>query len=240
MNKIKFYPFNASTAEFAPVPVPASKMIPEWYRRQTGIVKNADALASGVVNATVKKCMPVFDLLTAGYIIVAPCDIHLDATDPEKLSYSIPLAIKQFQSDIFASHAPEQYDEYPVDTLKYHKTLFRVMPFWSISTPTGYSTLFAQPFHRDDTDLFAMSAIVDTDTFISEGHLSFLVKKGFKGVIKQGTPLVQLIPFKREDWESETVTADESAKKLFSQRLKLRSSFVNGYKDKFRFKKDYK
>lgn len=240
MNKISFYPFNASTAEFAPVPVPASKMIPEWYRKQTGIVKNADALASGVINATVKKCMPVFDLLTAGYIIVAPCDIHLDATDPEKLSYSIPLAMKQFQSDIFASHAPEQYDEYPIDQSRYHKTLLRIMPFWSVSTPPGYSTLFAQPFHRDESDLFAMSAIVDTDTFISEGHLSFLVKKGFKGIIKQGTPLIQIIPFKREDWDSEIVSIDDSAKKLFSQRLNLRSTFVNGYKDKFRFRKDYK
>jgi hypothetical protein len=195
MNKIRFYPFNASTAEFAPAPIPASKLLPEWYKKQPGIVKNDQALPSGVVNTTVKKCMPVFDLLTAGYIIVSPCDIYIDATDPEKLSYSIPLAIKQFQSDIFASHAPEQYDEYPINKSLYHKTLLRIMPFWSVSTPAGYSTLFAQPFHRDESELFAMSAIVDTDTFISEGHLSFLVKKGFKGTIKQGTPLVQLVPF---------------------------------------------
>lgn len=240
MNKIRFYPFNASTAEFAPVPIPASRQLPEWYRKQPGIIKNDLAFQNGVVNATVKKCMPVFDLLSAGYLIVAPCDIHIDATDAEKLSYSIPLAIKQFQSDIFASHAPEQYDSYPIDASKYHKTLLRVMPFWSVSTPPGYSTLFAQPFHREDSELFAMSAIVDTDKFISEGHLSFLVKKDFSGVIKQGTPLVQVIPFKREDWESEIVSVEESNQKLFSQRLNLRSTFVNGYKDKFRSKKDYK
>jgi hypothetical protein len=240
MNKIKFYPFNESTAEFAPSPIPASRLLPEWYKKQPGIVKSDLAMQNGVVNSTVKKCMPVFDILTAGYFIVAPCDIHLDATDPEKLSYSIPITMKRFQSDMFATHAPEQYDEYPIDLSKYHKTLFRVMPFWSISTPAGYSTLFAQPFHRDESDLLAMSALVDTDTFISEGHLSFLVKKGFKGVIKQGTPLIQIIPFKRDDWESEIVSSEESVKKLFSQRLKLRSTFVNGYKDKFRFKKDYK
>lgn len=240
MNKIKFYPFNASTAEFAPVPIPASKMLPEWYKKQPGVVKSDLAIQNGVVNSTVKKCMPVFDLLSSGYIIVAPCDIHLDATDPEKLSYSIPITMKQFQSDMFASHAPEQYDNYPIDTSRYHKTLLRIMPFWSVSTDSGYSTLFAQPFHREDTQLFAMSAIVDTDTFISEGHLSFLVKKDFKGVIKQGTPLVQLIPFKRNDWESEVVSVEESSSKLFSQRLKLRSTFMNGYKEKFRAKKDYK
>lgn len=240
MNKIKFYPFNASTAEFAPIPVLASKILPEWYKNQPGIVKNDRGLKSGVINSTVKKCMPVFDLLSAGYVIVAPCDIHIDATDPEKLSYSVPLTMKQFQSDMFATHAPEQYDHYPVDTSKYHKTLLRVMPFWSISTPEGYSTLFAQPFHREDTGLFAMSAIVDTDKFISEGHLSFLVKKGFDGIIKQGTPLVQLVPFKRDSWESEVVSAEDSSKQISSQRLNLRSTFMNGYKEKFRAKKEYK
>lgn len=240
MNKIKFYPFNASTAEFAPLPVLASKILPEWYKNQPGIVKNDQGLKSGVINSTVKKCMPVFDLLSAGYVIVAPCDIHIDATDPEKLSYSVPLTMKQFQSDMFATHAPEQYDHYPVDTSKYHKTLLRVMPFWSISTPEGYSTLFAQPFHREDTGLFAMSAIVDTDKFISEGHLSFLVKKGFDGIIKQGTPLVQLVPFKRDSWESEVVSAEDSSKQISSQRLNLRSTFMNGYKEKFRAKKEYK
>jgi hypothetical protein len=240
MNKIRFYPFNESTAEFAPAPIPASKQLPEWYRKQPGIIKSDLALQNGVVNSTVKKCMPVFDILSAGYLIVAPCDIHVDATDPEKLSYSIPLAIKQFQSDVFATHAPEQYDHYPIDTSRYHKQLLRIMPFWSVATSAGYSTMFSQPFHREDTELFALSAIVDTDKFITEGHLSFLVKKGFKGIIKQGTPLIQLIPFKREDWESEEVSVEESSKTIFSQRLKLRSTFANGYKDKFRSKKEYK
>lgn len=240
MNIIRFYPFSENTVAFAPMPIPASKMIPEWYRKQPGIVKNDAALPNGVINSTVKKCMPVFDLITAGYMIVAPCDIYVDSTDPEKLSYSVPLTMKQFQSDMFATHAPEQYDHYPIDTSRYHKQLMRIMPFWSIETPKGYSTLFANPFHREDTEIYAMSAIVDTDSFISDGHLSFLVKKNFKGVIKQGTPLVQIIPFKREEWSSEEVSVEESSKKISKQRLFIRSTFANGYKDKLRSKKEYK
>jgi hypothetical protein len=240
MNTIKFYPFSENTASFAPLPIPASRAIPEWYKKQPGIVKNDAALPSGVVNSTVKKCMPVFDLITAGYMIVAPCDIYVDATDPDKLSHSVPLTLKQFQSDMFATHAPEQYDHYPIDTSRYHKQLLRIMPFWSVGTPEGYSTLFANPFHRDDSELFAMSAIVDTDTFISDGHLSFLVKKDFKGVIKQGTPLVQVIPFKRDSWTSEEVAVDDASKAISKQRFTIRSVFSNGYKDKLRFKKEYK
>jgi hypothetical protein len=240
MNIIKFYPFSESTASFSPLPVPAIKLLPEWYKRQPGIVKNDDALPQGVINSTVKKCMPVFDIIAAGYMIVAPCDIYVDATDPEKLSYSLPLTMKQFQSDMFATHAELQYDHYPIDSKIHHKQLLRIMPFWSVETPKGYSSLFVNPFHRDDSELLAMSAIVDTDAFISDGHLSFLVKKGFKGVIKQGTPLVQVIPFKRDEWASEEVPFEESAKKISKQRLNIRSTFANGYKDKLRFKKEYK
>jgi hypothetical protein len=240
MNTIRFYPFSENTATFAPMPIPAIKLLPEWYKKQPGIVKSEDALPQGVINSTVKKCMPVFDIITAGYMIVAPCDIYVDATDPEKLSYSLPLTMKQFQSDMFATHAPQQYDHYPIDKKIHHKQLLRIMPFWSVETPKGYSSLFSNPFHRDESELLAISAIVDTDSFISDGHLSFLVKNGFKGVIKQGTPLVQIIPFKRDEWSSEEVSHEESAKKMSSQRFNLRSTFANGYKDKMRSKKEYK
>jgi hypothetical protein len=99
--------------------------------------------------------------------------------------------------------------------------------------------LFVQPQYSDDTPLTALQAIVDTDAFVSDGHLSFLVQKGFKGVIKQGTPLVQIIPFKRESWKMDIVSPEESAKKMGTQRLQVRSSFTNSYKNKFRSKKDY-
>lgn len=240
MNKIKFYPFSKDTSLFAPPPTPASRFLPDWYRSQKGILNYDQTIPHGAVNATVKKCMPVFDILTSGYIIVAPCDIFIDATDPEKLTYSVPLTMKQFQSDMFATHAPEQYSDYPIDASLYHKILFRVMPFWSVGTPDGYSAMFCQPFHREDYGLFAMSAIVDTDKFVTDGHLSFLVKKDFKGVIKQGTPLIQVIPFKRDNWESELVSIEESSNVIAKQRLGVRSMFANGYKDKFRSKKDYK
>jgi hypothetical protein len=168
-----------------------------------------------------------------------PCDVYLDATDPERLSWSIPMSLLSYQGDMFASHAREQFSEMPIDKNKYHKDLLRIFPFWAVETTKGYSTLFVQPQYSDETPLLALQAIVDTDAFVSDGHLSFLVEKGFKGVIKQGTPLVQVIPFKRESWKMELVPIEESLKKVSSQRLKIRSSFMNAYKNKFRSKKDY-
>jgi hypothetical protein len=114
------------------------------------------------------------------------------------------------------------------------------MPFWSAKTDPGYSAIFTNPFHRDLSPFFAISGFVDTDNFISDGHFSFLVKKNFKGVIKQGTPIVQIIPVQREDWYMEMVDPKTSNEEVFNQRLSLRSVFRNAYKEKMRVKKEYK
>jgi hypothetical protein len=244
MNIIQFYPFSENTASFAESPKPASKYLPEWYRKQPGVVGlPEEQTAQGVVGPTIKKCMPIFDMLTAGYMITAPCDIYLDATNSEKLTYSVPPALRQFQGDLFASHSREQYSELPIDETKNHRDLLRIMPLWAIKTPPGYSAMFIHPQLSMDSPLWAFPGIIDTDSFIVDGHFSFLVDKTFKGVIKQGTPLVQVIPFKREDWSSwtgEEIASEVSSKALNTQRLKLRSNFVNAYKNKFRFKKEYK
>lgn len=239
MPKVKFYQYSENTSAYADMPQPSSKFVPDWYKKQRGSINDEETLSKGYATATVKKCMPVFDLMTAGYMITMPCDVYLDATNPDKLTWSIPASIKQFQADMFSSHDKQQYDEYPIDADRQHQTLFRVMPFWYIKTDPGYSCLFVNPMHRDTSPLFAIPAMVDSDTFISEGHLSFLVDKGFKGIVKKGTPLVQVIPIKRESWSSEIVAIEDSKSELNKQRLRLRSVFTNGYKNLFRSKKDY-
>jgi hypothetical protein len=236
---IKFYQYSESTSAYADMPQPASKFVPDWYRKQRGSISDEETLPKGYSTATVKKCMPVFDLMTAGYMVTMPCDVYLDATDPEKLTWSIPSSIKQFQADMFSSHDKQQYDEYPIDKSFQHETLFRIMPFWYAKTEPGYSSIFINPMHRDTSPLTAIPAMVDSDTFITEGHLSFIVDKGFKGVIKKGTPLIQIIPIKRESWKSEIVSADDSKSEITRQRLKLRSMFSNAYKILFRSKKEY-
>lgn len=239
-NTIRFYPFSEKTTFFAPEPMPASRHVPDWYKAQPGSIRDEEMYPKGQLSSTIKRCMPIFDGMTAGYILGFPCDLYLDTTNPEKIEWSVPLPMKSFASDMFATHAPEQYDHYPVDTNKYHKQLFRVMPFWAIQTPPGYSALFMHPMHKDHLPFLAFGGLIDTDKFITDGHLSMLVEKDFKGVIKQGTPFVQVLPFKREDWEMELVDHKEASEALTKQRLNLRSTFVNSYKNKFRSKKEYK
>ena len=239
MKKIKFYPYSEETVALDINPEASSKFLPEWYKKAPSVINNG-GISFGMIGTTIKKCMPIFDLITAGYMIPAPCDIYVDATNPEKLEWSIPAGILKLQADMFAVHAREQYDHLPINKDMYHKDLFRNFPFWSVGTPKGYSSIFLQPAYSDSSPLTALQAIVDTDSFVSNGHLSFLVEKDFKGIIKKGTPLIQVIPFKRESW-GKTLESVEKAENIFStQGLKLRSVFSNGYKNFFRSKKEYR
>ena len=240
MNNIMFYPFNESTAAFAPQPQPSSRFLPEWYRQQPASVgEDKLFLPKGGVNSTIKRCMPVFDLMTAGYMITFPMDIYIDATNPDKIEWSVPQAISNFGMDMVAQHSPEQVSHYPINKELYHNQVFRILPFWSVKTPPGYSALFLHPFHRDDLPFQAFSAFVDTDKFISDGHFSMFIKKGFQGIIKQGTPLVQVIPIQREPWSMEIVPVKKAKIEIEAQRLSIRSLFKHSYKEKFRSKKDF-
>lgn len=241
MPNIRFYPFSEATESFAPLPKPASRYVPDWYKVQSANAMPAEeTISQGFVGATIKRCMPIFDIMTAGYMLGAPCDIYLDATDPEKLSWTVPRDLKMYQADLFSHHTPEQYENYPINPDEYHKQLLRIMPTWAVETDKGYSSLFLNPFHTDDSPLWAFSAFVDTDSFVTDGHLSFLVKKGFKGTIKQGSPLIQVIPVRREEYTMEVMKSADSKPLFEKQRLQLRSTFIHAYKTKFRSKKEYK
>lgn len=237
--KITFYSQQKETTEDVR-PSPAVKSIPEWYKKQPAKVDQAYDLSTGTAALTVKKCLAIFDSMTAGYYFYAPCDIYINATDPEKIIKSIPQGQNIKMSDLFAEHNKLQYMEYPLDSSKYHKDIIRISPLWSVGTSKGTSTLFMHPMNTSIVPLFAIPGIVDTDNFISEGYFSFFVEKDFNGVIKKGTPLVQLIPFDRGNWSSSFVTGEESNEIHKKQRNSLRSVFYNGYKDMFRAKKDYK
>jgi hypothetical protein len=238
-NIIKFYPLNEDVPAFVPEPMPASKALPQWYKDTPGSIDSGEMMAQiGQPASTVKKCMPVFDAITAGYIFRLPMDVYVDATG-EKLTYQIPLAMGKFKGDMFATHERRQYEKYPYGD-KWHQDLLRIMPFWIVKTPKGFSTLVTQPMHGDSSPLYAVSGLVDTDGFATDGHFSFWVEKGFKGTIPQGTPIAQLIPIRRDDWQMELQTYEDTKKDILPQRFNLRSTFSNGYKNKFRSRKEYK
>jgi hypothetical protein len=115
---------------------------------------------------------------------------------------------------------------------------FKWNNYWRITTPAGYSCLFRQPSWRFDLPFYTASGIVDTDRHPVAVNFPFFFLNGWHGIIEAGTPIVQVIPFKRDDWESEVVGEDnyEGQKEFRRTTNKL----MHRYKDNWRSIKSWK
>jgi hypothetical protein len=83
-----------------------------------------------------------------------------------------------------------------------------------------------------------LTGIIDGGFIMSvNGSIPFYVKEGFEGVIPQGTPIAQLIPFRQENWLSKKT----KGLVVLSNQDKLRSnSLIYGwYKKTFWTRKKY-
>jgi hypothetical protein len=172
--------------------VPAIKTTPEWYKKIPRKAKDS----KGVELGTVKTCIPFLDALTTGYHIVLDQDIFVD-TSNDGMNPTIRYNI----ADSIGVREPVQTHPMPsphgyVDEHYVWKTKVG----WKL--PEGYSAVYCHPLNRFDLPFWTVSGIVDADAGISRGNIPFYLKEGFSGVIKKGTPILQIIPFKREDWVS--------------------------------------
>jgi hypothetical protein len=237
MPKIKFLPANGQILNVAPIPEPASKNIPEWWKKQPSFMNNDASFKQGGYQSTVKKCQAVFDGISGGYILKSPIDIYIKKQG-NSFTVEVPNSWHELKEWVISGHPRAQVSHMPINTDAYYEDILRIHPLWCIETPKGYSTMFEPLILGDLSPILAVPAIVDTDQFPSDGHLSFFLKKDFEGIIKQGTPLVRVTPFKREEWEH---SIEEFNKSYIQQkRLAVRSMFINGYRIKFWTKKEYR
>ena len=240
--KIKFVSSLPKNPGVFPEPEPAFKNIPDWYKKVESFYDNNPTPKEGTQQITVKRCVAFLDILSSGYFLLAPFDVYIDTTDG-KTEFSIPAAMQGIQNtnikQMIGNHDLKQLGGYPIDKDVYVEYVFRINPIWIVKTDPGVSCLFINPQHHETSPLHAISAVIDTDSYSSDGLFSFLVKKDFKGFIKRGTPIVQVIPFVRANYESEIIMEKSKYEKLKLEGLKIRSVFNSGYKKFFWKKKKY-
>ena len=111
-NVIKFLPAHGTESGIFDPPVPASKIIPEWYKKQNKYTENKKVYSqqNGTVNHTIKGCMPVFDVMTAGYIYTLPADVIVSRDG----NGNINTLWSTNSSTLVQSHPQQQYDSYSI------------------------------------------------------------------------------------------------------------------------------
>lgn len=228
MNKIITFT-NVNMVHESYAPVPAKKVIPEWYKNMSSYTKGGKQLTENFqTSGTIKKCIPVFDAITMGYIIPTYVDLSIETRDDAPF-YAWP------SHDAISFHPIEQAPEHPaMNGFPYPKW---INP-WGIKTAPGYSCLFVTPFHRE-SEFVILPGVVDTDTYSNPVNFPFVLRNPqYEGIIPAGTPLVQVIPFKRENFEMQLGLVEDLAA-ITQVKNKLRSKFFDAYKTIFWSRKNY-
>jgi hypothetical protein len=213
-------------------PKPASEFIPEWYKKTPSYFGGKKDVKQASGTGSIKKCIPVFDAMTAGYILTTQCDVWVKKIDGESY-YQWAMG-------------PDKVAFHPVHQAAFHPNKNSEMSYpkwlndWLIKTPKGYSAMFIPPMHNPNKYFAILPGIVDTDTYLDAVHFPFVLNDpDFEGLIPAGTPMVQVIPFKRTSWKS----VFGGAKEIKEAEIVLRqliTQFFNRYKTMFWHRKEYK
>ena len=175
---------------------PAKNFIPEWF-------KNADRFPNGIkdikrfpIDPTFKLCSSFSDSFISGYMIPLPVDIAVEQTENGPIiswrnNYDqfVELRDSSWNPDL---PAPEGYS--PLHFAWKTKHMFEI--------PKGYSALITHPLNRYELPFITLSGIVDGHFVLYNGSIPVYFSNKFEGVISAGTPIMQIILFKTENWKS--------------------------------------
>jgi hypothetical protein len=240
-NNILFYPASETIAKFIEPPKTASSSnIPDWHKKLPKYMYGAKKFVfNDGVNLSAKSCLPLTDMFTCGYVFTLPCDVYTSKHDDGSRFFS--WAFKNYDVSDPVVKRPEHNKEELTGWRQmdgYEDLEFNWWPYWSIKTPPGYSSLLIHPVNRTDLPFYTIGGILDTDRWGEAGNHPFLIKKDWEGTISAGTPIIQIIPFKRENWTS---TIDKSMTDEYTKNIANKNIFLQGYyKTKIWKSKNYK
>lgn len=227
--EIKFWSITDDVGILTECPEPASKSVPDWYKSQKKFLGSDKVMArEGGSNAGLKTCVPFLDATISGYIVKSPCDILVERIDGQLvLNWTSSIPPISYRSIEYAKQLPK-VNGYGLFTQAWEMG-------WAFNVPKGYSVLVTQPMNRFNSPTFITSGIIDADDLLGPGGVPFAIADDFEGVILKGTPIIQLIPFKRDEWSSKVIDAP-----ITPVHNKIaRNKFFGWYKENIWKKKNY-
>lgn len=230
--KIKFI---SPLKGFIEEPKPSLLHIPKAYKE---MAIHAESIS------TVKRCIPFLDAFTSGYIIPFPVDTLYEYNVEKqqcsfKMNENIPPDLLSF-IDV-QEHALSQIKPELRSNKRTVEGIFKFKNPWGIKTPPGYSCLFLTPMNHV-LPFELISGVVDTDSYNDPIHFPFywIANPHDHKLMKAGTPMAMVVPFKRESWKMTCQVTDMPDTKEKLRILKYFNSYFDNYKKNSWKKKSYK
>lgn len=174
-----------------PEPYPARKLMPNWFKKLPQRVNKEQRLN----NATVKRCAPFIDAMSVGWIIPLAADVEfLTNNDASGVTY-----YSGFHRNIVENHGMDQIHTDEAPNPNYPKPPMKFLNWWAIRVPRNYSVLFVPPINRPEPRFTCFSGFVECDQYFQFINFPFVFNiPNYTGIIKGGTPLMQVIPIRRD------------------------------------------
>ena len=168
------------------------EIVPDWYKKTPKFLDNKDP-SNNMPAMGLKMCIPFLDAMTTGFYMSLPQEVYVEQTEngPSIRCKHEPMPI--------SNRPPMTTDPMP-SPAGHDEEHFIWQTQYAFHLPEGYSAILTHPFNRFELPFMTFTGVVDGDFFMHGGNIPFSIKKGFEGVIPKGTPILQIIPFKREDW----------------------------------------
>lgn len=223
--------------EFAPVQ-PSKYFLPQWFKdmdeyiTQDAVHEKGQRFYFGrnketaikTAGGTVKRCPAIVDLLTEGYIIPMWADF-LVQRDMETLEWDN----KMMEYGI-EFHGKKQISGWKLKKTDFPEGVKFVNP-WRIYTPPGYSVMFMAPTYQFEKRFTVLPGIVETDSY---HHINFpsIWHTTKDAIIERGTPFIQVIPFKRDNWDFDVSQMTETdIENDAREKSELNTKFKNSYRN---------
>ena len=214
-----------------PAPERAIRFAPDWFRDLKPELDMKDAL--GMPGMTAKACLPMTDAFSLGFVIPLSYDVQL-RVPPD----GINIAMGWPESCAF--NPIEQH--HPAQLGAPKPPFAQVMPLkfinpWRIKVPDGYSVMFQPLANRPELPFYCFSGLVDCDRFATTINFPFIWTGGPGDfLLPAGTPIIQLIPVRRDTLVKQHGVRASTEKELEEQE----AAATRKYTEESTYRKDWR
>lgn len=209
-------------------PKEAINYLPEWLKKTPPQIENNSKIKLLPKIRTVKKCPSFSDIYKEGVILVAPYDIWLSVRfENNKKIAEWKTPHKELELDI---HSEKQMiDHLPKEANI--KTVFKLLYPFKCITPAGYSIRQMPLHYHFNNDWYVPYGVINTDVHHEVNLQIMYISDSEEVLIKKGTPMVHVIPFKRSDRLKLKILnyTDKLHKKVVASNFFIFTVFKNGY-----------
>jgi len=160
---------------------------PEWWKSVP------TKLGEGLIphTRTVKMCPSFSDIYNEGFVLVSPCDIVLRYHEPTQL-WQWESSMSQLELEVHGTNQFVNWVDGPV------KAIFKIPFPYAVFVPKGYNLRQVPIIYDYNPDWHVAYGVYKADQ-VPELTIQIMYTSDKKEIlIKQGTPLCQMIPYKRE------------------------------------------